>query len=120
MYIAAGVYYNYSTKQQLSHPHVQQWRQLGGLVKDGIMFSKARYLGETYQGAAPPADIASYGATSVAHPEEAAAMLPGTDGTAYEDSPASTPRKGDRKKKKKKKRKKKTAVIEDAGGAGLE
>ena len=124
IYVAGGVYYNHRTHGVARLPHPEFWRNIAGLVKDGVIFSRAKYSGDeaALAGIGAGGDGASYGAVAssphaptakdvvgvseVAEEEEPEYV--GGDGVDDEEallSPPVTPSK--RKKKKKKKRKKK-------------
>eukprot|EP01052_Picozoa_sp_SAG31_P022298 SAG31_NODE_1768_length_7313_cov_3.691295_2_plen_88_part_00 len=48
LYVVGGVAYNYKVKEEIALPHVAFWKNVGGLVVDGIKWSKAKYDGEDY------------------------------------------------------------------------
>jgi|EP01043_Picozoa_sp_COSAG02_P049045 hypothetical protein len=51
LYLFGGIAYNYKVKGVgFALPHVDFWKNVGGLVKDGVIFSRAKYNGETYKG----------------------------------------------------------------------
>lgn len=68
LYVFGGVAYNYKVKGVgLALPHVDFWRNVGGLVKDGVTFTRARAAGDQHQG------TAGYGAIGAASSSEHAA-----------------------------------------------
>eukprot|EP01052_Picozoa_sp_SAG31_P013879 SAG31_NODE_847_length_11532_cov_2.297560_2_plen_126_part_00 len=112
-------------KQQITLPHVEFWKNVGGLVKDGILFTKAKYEGkEGYQpvpNATPAASSTTGGpdAVTVVHIDEDGMDEDADVVEAMRAPPQRSPRakKGETKKKKKKK---KTKKMTEAAQAALE
>ena len=53
LYLFGGIFYNFKVKGEgFALPHVDFWRNVAGLVKDGVAFSHARYNGQEYKGSA--------------------------------------------------------------------
>jgi len=50
VYFVGGVGYAYKTSKEVRHPHVEQWKQVSGLVKDGFTFVVAKYQGREFSG----------------------------------------------------------------------
>ena len=48
IYVAGGTYYNHKTKGVIAFPHLDFWKNVGGLVRDGVTFSRAKYAGEEF------------------------------------------------------------------------
>jgi hypothetical protein len=137
VYMVGGVAYNKYTGGELTHPHWKYWRQTGGLVKDGVKFTQAKYNGtqsgeqsgaqqpfpaaaeqhSSYPGAAAGARAGGYSAPQpAAAARVAAAPAPEVKKKkkkkvkmALEDAAAAP-----EKTKKKKKKKKTSASADDA------
>eukprot|EP01043_Picozoa_sp_COSAG02_P012628 COSAG02_NODE_490_length_21240_cov_7.601343_10_plen_196_part_00 len=109
LYVGGGVGWHYHTQGEITHPHVAQWKQVGGLVTDGVAFAQAAMNREPGRAAeeeqaplngkeAPP----TYSAT--ADPEDPEKLL-------------EKPPKAKKKKTVKKKKKKTKPATGDGGEA---
>ena len=126
-------------KQQIALPHTEFWREIAGLVKDGILFTKAKADGK--EGYQPVPDGGSDGGGSgggqvtVVHIDEDADGVEDsgdeaedypTSGRPPKRSPRASPRAGATAEKKKKKKKKKltqaaeAAIEADGDDGGME
>lgn len=119
-YAIGGIGFNYHTKQQMRHPHAAFWVNVGGMVIDGVKWSKAKADGNEYK-AIPTSPNPTVVHTKI--DDDVEAGLPGGDseGSDAEEPPAS-PRPTRKAKgaagaagaKKKKKKKKPTAEVLEA------
>lgn len=41
LYVGGGVGWHWHTQGEIAHPHVAEWKQVGGLVTDGFAFARA-------------------------------------------------------------------------------
>jgi len=137
LYVGGGFYYNTKTKGAegiQAVPHLEFWKTMPGLVKDGVTFSQAKYQ-EKYGDGAPyikpapplmkengngvdeespifkPAD--SYGATPDAETPTKKKKKKVKSSTSKGDSPEKG-EDGEKKKKKKRKKKPEPALLADA------
>ena len=115
LYAGGGVAWHYHTQGQIAHPHVPQWKHIGGLVKDGFAFLKAKQSGEPFV----PSERAplngkeqeTYAATAKSDPEDPAKLAESSPKPKKKKEKKPAEDEGTKKKKKKKK------PAEDSGDA---
>ena len=107
LYVGGGVGWHYHTQGEITHPHVAHWKQIGGLVKDGFAFAKAKHAGTEFT-PGRPVDEEKAPLNGKEQQQTYSATASGkTDPENPVEKPEAKP-----KKKKKKKKKTKTAVTD--------
>jgi hypothetical protein len=107
LYAGGGVAWQYHTQGQIAHPHVPQWKHVGGLVKDGFAFLKAKHSGEPFVPTEERAplngkDQETYAATAKSDPEDPAKLAESSPKPKKKKKDKSAVDEGPEKKKKKK------------------
>ena len=108
LYAGGGAAWHYHTQGQIGHPHVPQWKHVGGLVKDGFAFLKAKHSGEPFVPTEERAplngkDQETYAATAKSDPEDPAKLAESSPKPKKKKKDKSAEDEGTKKKKKKKK-----------------
>lgn len=123
LYVGGGIGYKYHTEGEIAHPHMVQFKNIGGLVVDGVAFTKAKAQSQEYT--PPPAIDASAaggagGGDSEKEPlTKSAGGAPSGYGATKPDikGGAAPPPRGEKEKKKKKKNKKAKEIEDEDGDA---
>jgi hypothetical protein len=110
LYVGGGVGWHWHTQGEIMHPHVSQWKQVGGLVKDGVMFVRAKHAGTEFT-PGKPADEEQAPLNPSAQPQSYGGGLNPTAAASKSKPevvgpPPESPSKKTKTKKKKKKKKK--------------
>ena len=116
LYAGGGTVWNHRTNGVIKHPHTLMWKQVGGLVVDGVQFTRAKSEGREYSGSAGHDYDPLGNAVEVddSYPEDDYEVAALEEDVESGMTPPSSPKK--KKKMKKKKKKKEAAPEADDGG----
>ena len=115
LYAGGGTVWNHRTNGVIRHPHITMWKQVGGLVVDGVQFTRAKTEGREYSGTAGGHDYDPLGNAvedDGAYPEDGYEVAALEEDVEHGMTPPSSPKKKKTKKVKKKVKKKKAAAPE--------
>ena len=124
LYVGGGIGWKYHTEGEIAHPHVLQWKNVGGLVVDGLAFTKAKAQSQEYTPPPPAIDASAAGGGGEKEPLTKSSSDATSSGYGSTNPDikggAPPPAAAPTKEKKKKKKKKKAKEIADEDGDAKE